>query len=397
MTQARQTEIGAQPGVLFTAFEPSGDAHAAGVIAELRRRRPELPIYAWGGPKMRAAGAVIVEATGADAVMGAGSLGKVLEHARLNRRLRRWLAGHPVALHVPVDSPAANFPICKITRRVGCRIVHLVAPQIWAWGPWRIGKLKRLTDHVLCLLPFEEEYFKSRGVPATFIGHPVMNEPLPAPPLPPEEAEDDPNALPEGLPRVALLPGSRPAEIERNLPTMIAIVDGLRRAEYAQLTAVIISADRKAADLARASIPALPGFVRIEVDRLHAVLRWADAAMVCSGTATLNVVRHRVPMVVMFRTSVLAWWLFGRWVLRSPNRALPNVVLNERVVPEFIPHFGSDEPIATALDEVLTDRTVQDRQRDAFTKIAAMYQGRRPEHAAAEILERTLKQAAMGK
>ncbi len=395
MRQAQHKVIGGRTSLLFTAFEPSGDAHAAPVIAEWRRRRPDVPVYAWGGPKMLAAGATIVEPTGADAVMGAGSLGRVLHHTRINRRLRRWLAEHPVAVHVPVDSPAANFPICKITRRAGCRIVHLVAPQIWAWGSWRIAKLRRLTDHVLCLLPFEEKYFRERGVPATFIGHPVMNEPLPAPPPPAEEGEEDPAALPDGLPRLAILPGSRPAEIARNLPSMIAIVDGLRRADYPQLSAIVISADERAASLARVSMAAMPGFVRIEIDRLHDVLRWADAALVCSGTATLNVVRHRVPMVVMFRTAALPWWLVGRWVLRSPHRALPNIIAADRIVPEFIPHLRSDEPIAGALDEVLTDGAVQDRQRAAFDRIASLYEGRRPDHAAVTIIEQAFREQAV--
>lgn len=119
------------PGVLFTAFEPSGDDHASAVIAELRARHPLLPIYAWGGPKMARAGATLIERTGDDAVMGLPGLKKIIEHARINRRISRWLSGEgrgKVALHVPVDSPGANFPICRITRRHGLRVVHLVAP-----------------------------------------------------------------------------------------------------------------------------------------------------------------------------------------------------------------------------------------------------------------------------
>ncbi len=376
--------------VLFTAFEPSGDAHAAPVIAELRRRRPEVEVYAWGGPKMRAAGATIVESTGADAVMGAGSLGKIVEHWRLNGRMSRWLDSHPVSLHIPVDSPAANFPICKITRRAGCRIVHLVGPQIWAWGPWRINKLKRLTDHVLGLLPFEEEYFSSRGVPATFIGHPVMNEPLPAPVEPAEGEEEQEEEDDQGLPRIALLPGSRPSEIRRNLPSMIAIVDGIRRSQYPDMAVRIISADAKAAGLAREVIAALPRFITIEVDRLHETLEWADAALVCSGTATLNVVRHGVPLVAMFRTALLPWLLIGRWLVQSPLRALPNIVAGRRVVPEFIPHFGSDEPIAEALTQVLTDAAAQDAQRDAFVEIRSMFEGHHPDREAVDVIERVM-------
>jgi len=379
--------------LLFTAFEPSGDAHAAPVIAELRRRRPEVEVFAWGGPKMRAAGATIVEATGADAVMGAGSLAKVAEHYRMNGRLRRWLADHPVNVHVPVDSPAANFPICKITRRAGCRIVHLVAPQIWAWGAWRIRKLARLTDHVLCLLPFEEEYFRSRGVKATFIGHPVMSEPWPAPPAIEPCDDERAKARASELPRIALLPGSRPSEIRHNLPSMIATVDGIRRATYPDMAVRIVSADDAAAALAHRVITNLPRFITIVVDQLHQTLEWADAALVCSGTATLNVVRHDAPMVAMFRMNLLPWLLLGRWMVRSPLRALPNIVAARRVVPEFIPHFGSDEPIAEALTEVLTDGASQDGQREAFAMIRSFFEAHDPAREAADVIEAVMARA----
>lgn len=344
-------------------------------------------MFAWGGPKMRAAGAMIVEATGADAVMGAGSLAKVADHYRMNGRLRRWLTDHPVNVHVPVDSPAANFPICKITRRSGCRIIHLVAPQIWAWGSWRIRKLARLTDHVLCLLPFEEEYFSSRGVKATFIGHPVMNEALPASITAQNSDEDEAKARASGLPCIALLPGSRPSEIRHNLPSMIATVDGIRRTTYPDMAVRIVSADDAAAVLARSVIANLPRFITIVVDRLHETLEWADAALVCSGTATLNVVRHDVPMVAMFRMSRPPWLLFGRWMVRSPLRALPNIVAARRVVPEFIPHFGSDEPIAEALTEVLTDGAIQDGQRGAFAMIRSLFEAHDPAREAVGVIE----------
>ncbi|MBX9737165.1 MAG: hypothetical protein K2X32_09590, partial [Phycisphaerales bacterium] len=104
----------ARSGILFTAFEPSGDDHASVVIAELRRRWPALPIYAWGGRKMEAAGATIIERTGEHAVMGVPGISKVLEHVRINRRIEEWLDHNKVALHIPVDSPDANFSICAM-------------------------------------------------------------------------------------------------------------------------------------------------------------------------------------------------------------------------------------------------------------------------------------------
>jgi len=156
------TTDGVTPTLLFTAFEPSGDDHAAAVIRELRRRHPNLPIYAWGGPKMARAGATIICETGQDAVVGVPGWDKIRQHQRINKDIARWIATNRATVHIPVDSPAANFPICKIAKKSGLKVCHLVAPQVWAWGGWRIRKLRRRTDLVLCLLPFEERWF-TRG------------------------------------------------------------------------------------------------------------------------------------------------------------------------------------------------------------------------------------------
>ena len=143
---AKGKESGVTPAhkaLLFTAFEPSGDAHAAPVIQELLRRVPGLKIYAWGGPLMAEAGAHIVQETGLDGAMGLNALAKVSAVRREIRRIRDWSKAYRVLAHVAVDSPAANFPICKEMKAHGARIVHLVAPQLWAWGGWRVGKLRR--------------------------------------------------------------------------------------------------------------------------------------------------------------------------------------------------------------------------------------------------------------
>ncbi len=137
-----------QGAILFTAFEPSGDAHAAPVIAELLRQSPGVRVYAWGGPKMEAAGATMLGRTADDGAMGLGALKRAGEVRREVRRIKQWIREYRVLAVVVVDSPAANFPVAKAVKRTGARIVHLVAPQLWAWGKWRIGKLRRLTDLV---------------------------------------------------------------------------------------------------------------------------------------------------------------------------------------------------------------------------------------------------------
>jgi lipid-A-disaccharide synthase len=149
--------------------------------------------------------------------MGLPGWSKIREHQQINKRIDAWLGEHPeVGVHVPVDSPAANFPICKIAKKHRARVMHLVAPQVWAWGSWRVNKLRKLSDLVLCLLPFEQSWFEGKRVPARFIGHPLFDEALDVSALDRRAAE-----LPQGAPRLALLPGSRPAELSKNFPILL--------------------------------------------------------------------------------------------------------------------------------------------------------------------------------
>jgi lipid-A-disaccharide synthase len=203
--------------ILFTAFEPSGDAHAAPVIRALLEQDPSVRIAAWGGPRMREAGAEMIGITAEDGAMGLAGLGKINMVRRVRREVSEWSLANRVVLHVPVDSPAANFPVVKAIRPRGIRTVHLVAPQMWAWGEWRLAKLRRLTDLVLCLLPFEEEWFRTRGVTAKFVGHPVLHTPLDLPQL-----REQASHLPGGAPRILILPGSRSGEVRRNASISLA-------------------------------------------------------------------------------------------------------------------------------------------------------------------------------
>ncbi|MEZ6243041.1 MAG: hypothetical protein R3B57_08360 [Phycisphaerales bacterium] len=367
--------------VLFTAFEPSGDDHAAAVIAELKARDPDLTIYAWGGPKMEAAGAKIVHRTGQDAVMGMPGLAKIREHRRINAHIKRWLVDHPVRVHVPVDSPAANFPVCAITKPTGARVVHLVAPQLWAWGAWRLKKLKRLTDHVLCLLPFEEEWFRSRGVDATFIGHPIFDRVL-------DEARVDARIAdwPGGDPRVALMPGSRPAEITKNFPLLVGAYRRLER-EHEGIAGVVAATRPEIEPELRRLAGDWPRSLRVEHSRTEEVARWCDLALVVSGTVTLQIAKQAKPMVIVYKSGRLGYSLIGRWFLKTKFFSLPNVVAGKQIVPELIPHFGGSEPIADLAVALLEDPAHAEEQRRELRRVASMFDGRCAATAAADIIE----------
>ncbi len=394
------------PAILFTGFEPSGDDHASAVIAVLRERHPDLRMYAWGGKKMEAAGAEIVEYTGQSAVMGIPGIGKILEHRAINQRIAAWLDANPVTLHVPVDSPAANFPICKLAKARGAKVVHLVAPQVWAWGKWRVHKLRRLTSFVCCLLPFEEPYFKKRDVPAEFVGHPLFDE------LPdlgaldaelggfPEPATDGDAQAPWGM-KVALMPGSRPKEIDSNFPLLIEAFRRLRR-DYPRMTGVVAATradlEPHLREIARRTpiapgceggcVEGWPSGLHIAAEQTDAVVRWCDLSLVVSGTVTLQIARQDKPMVIVYKSSRLMYWGIAKWLVSTPYFSLPNLIAGERVVPELIPHFGGPEAIVNEAVALLERPELAERQRAALRAITEQFRGTHAAKGAADVIAR---------
>jgi lipid-A-disaccharide synthase len=372
------------PVLLFTAFEPSGDDHASAVIHELRRRHPDLPIYAWGGARMQAAGATIVEFTGDDAVMGMPGLKKIREHGRINDRVARWVREHRPAVHIPVDSPAANFPLCKISKREGVKVVHLVAPQIWAWGRWRIHKLRRLTDMVLCLLPFEERFFLKRGVRARFIGHPLFD-----PHINGHRAETPPVDFGSGTPRLALMPGSRPAELRKSFPLLLAAYRELKGA-YPQARGVVAATKPAVADQLRAVAEAsggMPAELQIIAGQTDEAIRWCDLALVKSGTITLQIARELRPMVTFYKSSPLAYYLIGKWVLSTKFFTLPNLLAHREIIPEFVPHFGGAREIVQAARLLIDTPAKAQEQREELARVIELFRDRNAAAAAADAIE----------
>lgn len=377
----------AMPSVLFTAFEPSGDDHAAAVIAELRRRHPRLPMFAWGGRNMARAGATIIEHTGDDAVMGMPGIQKILEHKRINQRIGAWLGEHKVALHVPVDSPAANTPICEIAKRRGVRVVHLVAPQIWAWGRWRIGKLRRLTDLVLCMLPFETAFFAKRRVPARFIGHFLFDKALDT-----EALDRRAAALAEGPVRLALMPGSRPDELKCHFPTLLGAFRMLKHKHPDAVGAVAATSDAVGDSLRKmaAEHGGWPDGLGIVVRDTDAVIRWCTLALVKSGTVTLQVAKQRRPMVVFYQKTNPGFFFIAQFLVATKVFSLPNVLAGRRIVPELIPHFGGPRPLVRAAEKLISDPTQAKRQLDDLDSVLATFANVNAAARAADAIEEVL-------
>lgn len=365
----------------MTAFEPSADIQAAPVVRSLLDRDPTLRICAWGGPRMEAAGAEIVERTSEDGVMGLGGFLKVLDMKRTIDRIDRWAAGNRVDLHVPIDSPSANFPICKRLRKRGAKTVHLIAPKVWAWGHWRVRKLQRWSDHVLCNLPFEPEWFARHGVDATFIGHPVLARPLDESAL-----EAQRRHLPSEGPRILILPGSRSSEIKGNLRHQFAAFAAIR-ARHPEATAVVLAANERIVAQVRGLVDPLPDRVVVERDILDAAISWADLALATSGTVSLDLTRQACPMIGSY--AIPRWQtLVSGTMLRIPYKLLPNIVAGEAVVPEFVPYvqsLGAKPIIETALP-LLDDAAALAAMRNRLEGVRAMFDGHDPATEAATVL-----------
>ena len=369
----------AKATVLFTAFEPSGDAHAAPVIAALKAMAPEIEIVACGGPQMERAGATLIERTADDGAMGLSALSKIASVKKTQNAIRQWALARRVNVHVPVDSPAANFAIAKFMKARGVRVCHLVAPQLWAWGPWRLNKLRRCTDLVLCLLPFEQEWFRSRRVPAKFIGHPVINRIL-------DQAQMDAQVkeLPAGSPKVLLLPGSRSSEVKRNLPLLLKVFSDIQH-NNRRAIAIMVTANDSLARLVRERVPTLPPGVLLMTGKLDAAISWSEIALCVSGTVSLDLLRQAKPMVGMYRTGLLS--VIGANIMLSmPNRLLPNILAGKRVVPEFVPCLGRAGPISAAVENLLADQSRLREIANALRALLPAFQGKRPDIEAAEAI-----------
>ena len=369
----------AKATVLFTAFEPSGDAHAAPVIAALKAMAPEIEIVACGGPQMERAGAIMIERTADDGAMGLSALSKIASVKKTQNAIRQWAQARRVNVHVPVDSPAANFAIAKFMKARGVRVCHLVAPQLWAWGPWRLNKLRRCTDLVLCLLPFEQEWFRSRRVPAKFIGHPVINRILDQ-----EQMDAQVKELPTGSPKVLLLPGSRSSEVTRNLPLLLKVFSDIQH-NHRRAIAIMVTANDALARLVRERVPTLPPGVLLMTGKLDAAISWSEIALCVSGTVSLDLLRQAKPMVGMYRTGLLSV-IGGNIMLSMPNRLLPNILAGKRVVPEFVPCLGRAGPISAAVENLLADQSRLRETANALRALLPAFQGKRPDIEAAEAI-----------
>ncbi|HEY5133269.1 MAG TPA: lipid-A-disaccharide synthase [Candidatus Krumholzibacteriaceae bacterium] len=330
---------------LVTCGETSGEQHAARLVRELKALDPSCRVLALGGEALEAAGAEIIFALERYAVMGfAEVIAKLPRFVALERSLRRLLAGGGIDLFIPVDYPGLNLRLASHAKAAGVRVLYFISPQVWAWGAWRVRRMKRSVDLMAVILPFETDLYRRSGIPVVFSGHPMLEE-IETPPRPKEAPG------PEAPFTVLLFPGSRRQEFDRMFPVLCEAARRIRerfpKAAFSAGLAPLIPDDA-------ARVPRdMEAFVRTTRNGVGG-LSAASLVLAASGTVTLQCALSGTPMVVSYRTSAVSYAI-GKSLVKIPWIAMPNVLGRRRIVPELIQSDATPERIANEAVSILGD------------------------------------------
>lgn len=357
------------PLIALVAGEASGDNLGAALINAIRERLPAARFVGVTGPRMREAGCESLASSEELALMG---LAEILRHLprliRLRRRLVRELLSRQPAVFIGIDAPEFNLGLAKILKRQGMATVQYVSPQVWAWRQGRVRSIAAACDRILCLLPFEPAFYAAHGVSARFVGHPLADQF----PLEPDRlAARRALGLDPAATVVAILPGSRMGEVSRLAGPFIAAAGWLaeRRPEL-QFVAPLASAATRAKFQATLETARPSVAIKLCDGQSRLVLAAADVVLLASGTATLETLLTRRPMVVAYKLAPLTAFLLRRLgLVKVKYFAQPNLLVGREVVPEFFQEAATPEALGAAVLRWLEQPGELVALEDAFAQV----------------------------
>lgn len=351
-------------GVL--AGEASGDILGSRVIAALKAQYDEVIVEGIGGPLMEAQGLKSLFPMERLSVMGfVEPLKRLPELLRIRKTVFQHFRDNPPDLFLGIDSPDFNLRLERKLRDCGVKTAHLVSPSVWAWRQWRIKKIKRSVDLMLCLFPFETQVYRDNDIPVTFVGHPLADE-VPRS-IDPGEPRTALGLAPAGK-LIAMLPGSRGGEVSLLAPLFLQAARQLWQADP-QLSFVVPAAnDAREVELRSllAEQPDLP--VTLISGHSREAMAAADAILLASGTATLEAALVKRPMVVAYRMAAFSWWLV-KLLAKTRFAALPNVLVDRALVPELLQENATPEKMTETLLPLLEGTGAAAEQLTAFDQI----------------------------
>ena len=376
--------------VLISAGEASGDLYAAGLVEALRRRNSSLEFFGCAGPRMQRAGVRAAVDSASLAVVG---LVEVVTHIpRIYgeyRKLIRAAEQERPDVAILTDSPDFHLRLARRLKRLGIPVIYLVAPQVWAWRQGRLPAMRQDIDQLLCIFPFEPEFFAAHGMDARYIGHPLTR--LVKPSASREELRSR-YGITDESPVVALLPGSRKGEIDRHLPVLIEAVRHIRQASQKLVPRFILAVpsvnllgSNFRERISETSIQVLEG-------QTWDVLACAELALAASGTVTIEATLVGTPMVTFYRVNKLSW-LMGKLLVRVPYYSMVNLVAGRRIVPELMQSEMTPARLAGEALRLLGDRSARESMRCELELVARKLAGPEdPLEVAASTVEEYLKE-----
>jgi len=373
------------PTIMMIAGEISGDTHAARVASEILRQRPGAKLFGAGGPAMKAAGVELLLDLTEHAVVGLTDvLANYAKFRRLFWQLVRAAEQRKPDAVILTDYPGFNLRFAKQMKARGIPVFYYISPQVWAWGRGRVKEIPRLVDLMMVVFPFEKGFYREHApaLRVEFVGHPVV-----------EQLSRDLRGLKREENLVALLPGSREAEVERILPPMLDAARLLRR-ERPDLRFELAAASDGIAAVARALVGNEP--VEVRVGNARDLMQRAAAGMVASGTATLECAFFGLPYVLVYRVSWLTYAV-ARWLVTVQHLGIINVMAGREIVPEFIQQRARPELLAQAVMELLGDRARREQMQRELAEAMAMLEGERAAERAATAALAALDAASTGR
>jgi len=372
--------------IFISAGEASGDLYASRLVEVLKARHPDAEFFGCAGPRMQAAGVRPIVDQRSLAVVG---IIEVIPHiprilGEMNK-LARACAAEPPDIAILTDSPSFHLPLARKLKRQGVAIVYLVAPQAWAWKEGRVKTMRATLARLLCIFPFEEEFFRKHNVPTTYIGHPLSR--LAKPKLTRAEFCSK-LGIPEVSRIVTLLPGSRHGELARHLPILLETVKLICKQH--PVTFVLALPGGFGLQNTRFWEPVHAESIKVIEGYTWDALAQAELALAASGTVTIEGAMLGAPMVTFYRVNALSWYL-QRWRVQTPFLTMVNLVAGRLVVPELIQDQMTADRIAGEALRLLENVDAMQTMRAGLAEVATMLRSDRdPMETAADWVEKVV-------
>lgn len=369
---------------LVSAGEASGDMYAAGVVSRLRELYPAAHFFGCAGPKLQALGVEPIIDSATLAVVG---LAEVVGHLprlyREYRKLVKFAEQNPPDAALLTDSPDFHLRVARRLRRLGVPVYYLVAPQVWAWRQSRVRLIRELVDKLFCLFPFEEPWFRERGIDATYIGHPLAG--MVRKQMPRAQFFER-HGLNQDARTVVLLPGSRIGEVRRHLPILIDAIAALRSRFALNVLLATPQGFRTHLVFSIFREPMQAMSIQVIENETWDCIGHADLALAASGTVTVETAVLGTPMVTFYKVNPLSWWA-GRRLVKVPFLSMVNLIAERQIVPELMQHEMTPPALAAQAQELLGNHGRADRMRADLASVrAALVRPGDPLHRAADLI-----------